>query len=499
MDIPEQKPTKKTDNPELPAQKPAQKKKDSAPVKDTAQEKNKKKTATKKAPSKEQQEKAAARKQKALEKEQKKEKSKAAIMAASENFYGEKPIFIDDIQGVEEHSLNPSGLSKKQKIFVFSVATFLIGLCSFAILQNIHMSKLVQPVTIRAEDYANLGIYDPSVTYDTKQKALWMAYSAINKSMDPKRAGVPDISIHMANSFDKGKKWSYSHNLFTSKQDELIQPDGSLSNKSGMWRYESASLVYDESDEKKPWKVYAYKYFWTGDIAEARKYSAIVYKEAETLNMNTWSDEKWLFTAHRGLLPSPYSSLIQTHLNELHPSLKDVKYYGEIGALAASNGVLLMTLTAFNETSHPEKIILIGSLDKGKSWNYLGTPITSDDAKHFGDFTRVNGSSLVEQNKRLYLMVSLGNKKTEHFGTHIFPFANAPKGLLKRDEDNVPVPVKVIKPIDSNLLGTYGGGQSTYHPELRNAGILMPQMMMDGSTSPFRVYKTRKTILGDDQ
>lgn len=493
MDIPEQKTTQKTDNPELPAQKTAQGKNKASSSKNTS---NKKKASA--AEQKKQKNAAAAKKKKALKKKKKKE-NKAALLAASENFYGEKPIFIDDIQGIEEHSLNPSGLSKKQKLFVLSIAACLIMICTFAIFQNINMSKTVRLVEIRGEEYANLGIYDPSVAYDTKQQALWMAYSAINKSIDPGRSGIPDISIHMANSFDKGKKWSYSHILFSSKKGELIQPDGSLSDKSGVWRYESPSLVYDASDTKKPWKVFAYKYFWTGDIAEARKYSAIVYREAETLDNNTWSDEKWLFTAHRNLLPLPYSALIETHLNELHPSLKDVKYYGEVGALSASNGVLLMTLTAFDENSHPEKIILIGSLDKGKTWNYLGTPITSEDAKHFGDYTRANGSALVEQNKRLYLLVSFGNEKTEHFGTHVFPFANAPKGLLKRDDENIPVPVKHIEPIDSQFLGTYGGGQSSYHTELKNAGILMPQMMHDATSRPFRIYKTRKTILGDDQ
>lgn len=508
MDIPEQKPTKKTDNTELPAQKPALNKKAQEPPA-TQQESNPAAKAKDKPSATETK---AQKKAKARKETENKQKQSEAITATvspatevTQNYIGEKPIFIDEIEGDHPHFSTPSNMPRRQKLFLLGVGIFLVSLCVFAVMQNLHMAQTVRPMSIKGENYANLGIYDPSIAYDSQGSGLWMAYAAINQRLAREKGhDMPDINIHMANSFDRGKRWSFSHALFTGKHDTLTLADGSFSDKKGTWRYEAPSLVYDDSDPEQPWKVFAYKYFWTGDINEARKYSAIVYKSAKTMNTHRWTNETWLFTANKNQLPPPYNSLVSAHLNDLHPSLKDMKYYAEVGALAASDGVLLMTLTAFKDDKQPDRIILIFSPDKGKSWHYLGTPITSEQAQHYGDFTRVSGSSLVEQQKRIYLMVSFGDNTIEHQGTHVFEFERSgnsliSKNMLKKDKQGFPDPVKVIEPTDAEFLGPYGGGQSAYHPKLRYSGVLMPQMMRDGSSQPFKIYKTLKHIVGDDE
>lgn len=258
-------------------------------------------------------------------------------------------------------------------------------------------------------------------------------------------------------------RWRWSQDLFTEVSDTLTAPDGTSNMATGTVRYETPSIVYDASDTATPWKAFAYRYFWMNDPLFAQRYSMIVMRRAAT-PQGPWSPEEWVLATAPDYPPQPYQSIVRGHINPLSPELAGLTGYAR-PSVVADRSVLLMSLSAFRGTAEIDRVILLASLDHGRSWLYAGTLLTraqaagqttSPDA-----ITRIAGATLMQQQGRLYLAAVLGNDTTQAAGTYIIPIADAGKGQLARTAEGRIAIVKKI-PLQSVEPTILGGGYAAY-------------------------------------
>ncbi|MBL1147807.1 MAG: hypothetical protein HND56_03280 [Pseudomonadota bacterium] len=394
--------------------------------------------------------------------------------------YDENPYFITH-----------SPLKRKHILTIVFSGIFLIAFVSYFVFTKVVQFSAPFAIGISGER-ATLGIHSPSVMFEPRASWIWMAYAAITQKPEESH---PRIDINLATSLAGGGRWAFHHNVFESRKAVLHGPNGNVLENDGMWRYETPSLVYDPEDKGREWKIYAYRYYWDGDVTSARRYSAIVYRYAENIALKNWSREHWLFSATQDQPPAPYSEFVQLRLNELDPSLEKVLYYSQPSALYSKTaGVLFMTLTVYMEENKPDRIILLASTDHGASWGYLGAVLSTEDAPKLGKYTRVDSGYLFEQDENIYLMASFGDQKQEHQGTHIFKFADIAEAKLARDKKGRLKVMQYFKPIGPENLTPLGAGQSAYIPELYKSGLLMSHMQTDDTGPPFRIYRSNQMV-----
>jgi hypothetical protein len=281
--------------------------------------------------------------------------------------------------------------------------------------------------------------------------------------------------------------------------------------RSGTWRAETPTIVYDPDDRGREWKLFAYKYFWTGDPADAmevaHRFGVIAYKYTSDLNKD-WSTEQWLFSPAPGSPPAPYGQMVLLQLSRLDPSLQNIASYARPSAVY-KNGTLVLTLSAFTkgelEPEHkdgympphmqaltPDQIIMIASSDHGNSWRYVGTVLQKSDLPGMAKkgalpFTQIAGATLLEQNGQVYLAASLGNEQQRGAGTFILGFDNFFSGTLRRDpETGKPLILNEI-PL-KKVSGAVGGGMAAYNDACGKNGVLQTQQV--GTTLHFQINKT---------
>lgn len=404
-------------------------------------------------------------------------------------------LFYDDY-GYDENpyfAIN-SPLQKKHMLIILFSALFLTAMVLYFIFNQAEEFNTQEPIYIVGER-GNMGIHSPSVVQEPKAGWIWMAYASIAKFSGDDE---PKIDINIASSIAGGGRWQYEHTAFKSRKGLLYteaNPDSPGAEISGYWRYETPSLVYDPKDTGREWKIYAYRYFWTGDINSAKKYSAIVYRHTGLIGMGKWSNEQWLLSATPQQPPAPYSNLVKQHLNDMNPDLKDMGYYSQPSVLYShSLDLLLMTLTAYSQDNKPDRIILLASTDHGENWGYLGTVIRSDDAKKFGKYSRVSSSYLFEQDGQIFFMASFGDDKIENQGIHVFKFADIAVARLQTDKKDVPKVISFFPPVAPQRLGALGAGQSAYIPQMNKSGLLMSHMHLDNDKQPFSIYRTNQMV-----
>lgn len=338
------------------------------------------------------------------------------------------------------------------------------------------------------------GFFDPSIAFvkNGKSETAVMAFSAAK----PAQGKTPAMTeVRLAESRSSCKEWRLRPGGFASKAEEILGPDNQTPVASGVWRAETPSIVYDPADKGREWKLYAYRYFWSGSAPLARLYSMIVYAYAPEPGIK-WSTEEWLFSASTGAPPSPYGDIVRMHLNDLSPELADVYFYSRPSVIEL-NGDLLMALSAYVEGKDtPDRIILIGSGDHGKSWKYLGSPLKSAEAAHMGNYTKISGATLLKQDKGVYLAAVLGDEKVGSKGTIVIPFIDPVKALLKRNSNNGAPVASVLIPQQSFSPTATGGGFAAYH-EKCDSGIITAEW--SGLRKDFTLFKTLKNPDGSEK
>jgi len=337
-----------------------------------------------------------------------------------------------------------------------------------------HLSK----INIHNENHKN-GIYDISIEYD-KQGIGWMAYSRVEL---PKY-----VETHIAKSHDRGKTWRYVMKVNPSK-------DGAHKQKRRVWRNETPTLLYDPTDSaSRQWKLFSHRYpakppYKKGSHLYAEGW--IEYKVAN-IPQGPWSKPIRLFGSREN------NSRIS--INMLHPSLKDMQFYNEMGSIVI-DGVIYLSLDTSPTANglgkwKKRKIILIASKDHGQSWGYVGDLTNHNDAADLG-YLVLTGSSLVLEKNKIFLLLSpsgakgLFKKNRSHDGTLVVEVLDIAKAKLKRGVKGELVIKKWLKPTLES------GGLSDYDEQNSAGGIIFSQI--DTSVKSikadfFQVFNTGKTI-----
>ena len=350
----------------------------------------------------------------------------------------------------------------------------------------------VEPLQISSSRQPAAGVFDPSLAYDPRTQTAWMAYTSEEASQN--NVGGKLLHVRIAKTSagpGECKKWSQAGGGFEGKPDDLMAPDGQTVFRSGAWRVETPTLVYDPDDPGREWKLYAYKYFWAQDpeqtLAVAQHYGVIAYKYA-TDPAKEWSAEQWLFSPAPDYPPEPYEQMILLHLNRLDKSLQNVVAYSRPSAVY-KDGALVMTLSAFTEGSTPDRVIMIVSRDHGDSWLYVGAPLQKFDLSGMGAYTRLAGATLIEEGGKVYLAAVLGDVTKPGLGTFIFGFADLSRGILHRDSKTGAPAVLRQLPLHSKDSGTLGGGFAAY-TEACPFGLLTAEQTRGAAS--FQIFKTYK-------
>jgi hypothetical protein len=351
---------------------------------------------------------------------------------------------------------------------------------------DVHYTRLVPE-----GDRLQSGIYDPSAAYTADGSIGWLAYSSVTGDFKP--VG-PFVNTHLARSTDGGAHWQFVKALNTAAFATLVTADSKT--LSGAWRYEVPSLVHDPADPDAGtrWKIFVHRYFWTAQQDRMIGYGWIALRTAAD-PAGEWSTEVPLFGA--GVRPLAPHHRTRIDLNALDDSLHSTLAYTEPGALA-HDGVLYLSLTALKpRPGGPlHDIVLAASDDHGKSWRFVSTLLTRDDARAAG-CEYFDGSSLAEDDGRFFLLAApmVQNKNEVHYGTVAIEFESLGKGILKRDAHHAAVIAAYFAPQPGIFSGP-GAGQSTFDSHNRNGGLIIPQFNVRAYPEVFQIFQTGRRIAG---
>jgi hypothetical protein len=330
-----------------------------------------------------------------------------------------------------------------------------------------------------AGEVAKNGIFDPSIEYGPDGVG-WLAYS---------RVRLPEyVDTHLAKSTDHGATWTYVASINESAPDTITI--GGKSRKA-FWRYETSTLVYDATDNPaRRWKLFAERYP-----------SVPPHKAADNLHAEGWIEYKYAADP-----AGPWSQAVRLFgsrangclidLNDLHPDLRDMKFYYELGSVFV-DGTLYLSMDASPTVTglgdwEKRKIILIASADHGNTWKYVGTLTDYADAHALG-YLVLTGSSLVKVGPRLFLLATpsgggLFKKLNRHNGTFVIELTDIARAKLARDASGrLVISQRLEPPLTS-------GGQADYDEQNTAGGIVFPQINLKARPSFFQIYSTHERI-----
>jgi hypothetical protein len=336
----------------------------------------------------------------------------------------------------------------------------------------------------------DISSYDPALATNPVTGETWLAFSNI-LPLDIQRKNFGP-GIRLASSAPPCKLWDLRDEGFKPFLDTITAPDNQTTIAGGIWRYETPTLIYDPDDLGHEWKLYAYKYMWTsdGNFQVARRYNMIVYRSSHT-PIKGWTAEQWAFSAKADYPPPPYQDLISQKIDDLDPTLSDIIMFSRPSAVYA-NGMIIMSLSAFTGNRLPDRIVMIASADHGKTWQYLGTPLTAADAEKSGAYSKLDGATLLKQGDNIYLTAVFGDQGTSALGTFVFSFKDVMKGQLQRDpKTGAPLLLQHVSR-SSGKPTLVGGGYAAYSDAC-------PFGMLTGEHSGIKgVFQLFKTLRNPD-
>lgn len=338
-------------------------------------------------------------------------------------------------------------------------------------------------ITIAGDAPLN-GIFDPSVEFAPGAAVGWLSYSAVFGGLSP---FGPNVETHLARTDDGGASWSFVTAVNSSTATAIDIPGKGL--VSGVWNYEVSSLVHDPGDPGAAWKLFAHRVFRRDqddftDEQNEPAYSWIVLRTAPDPS-GPWSAERALLSSGP-LPPAPFGD-VEVAVNALDASLSDLLVYSEPGAFERG-GTLYLSLTGLKATG-PDRIILLASDDHGGSWRYVGTPLSAADATSLG-YLSFDGSAIVADRGRVFLLVTPESPGLLHDGTLVFEFGSLASATLVSAQ-GAPLPRRWLPP-QPGIPAERRGGQADYH-EGGSGGILQPAIHVEDAPEIFQFSATGET------
>ena len=337
----------------------------------------------------------------------------------------------------------------------------------------------------------NTPVYDPSL--ETDGNKVWLAFSGLD-SVSIGDTSVSAPGVHLAFSAAPAcDSWNTLNAGFMPRADDILAPDGQTTIASGVWRYETPSLVHDPDDKGREWKLYAYKYMWTNNqsLEAARRYGFIAARYASDPQKN-WSTEEWVLSPGPGYPPPPYQDLVKTHLNTLDPSLAGITILSRPSVVSVK-GALVMSLSAFTWDKTPDRIVLLISYDHGARWSFAGTALKASEIGGIGPYMTLGGATLLKQGEHVYLAAVLGDDKVEGLGTFVFGFEDLAKAKLQRDKHGVPLLLNSL-PRSSAQPTAVGGGYAAYSDKCPESGVLTGEF--SSIRKAFQIFETHRKLVG---
>jgi hypothetical protein len=348
------------------------------------------------------------------------------------------------------------------------------------------------------------GIFDPSVADTEPGQRAWMSYSAVDPSPRWPQRNTRTITTRLAYSDNRGATWTD----LGYRINDIAENPGSAA---ATWNNEITSLVYDRyAPQNERWKLFWLHYLHVEEKGQWQN-GWIGYKSAATPPELRSAPELKLFGARTynrandnqfGATGAPLGGSPIVKLYELHKDLNLCLVLTEPGAMATASG-LYLALSCFQpRVANPIGMLGIGLLGTDEhiillkcdspcspasagAWKYIGTPLSSADAKAQG-FDKYTASDLFTNNGKAYLLVSpVSNKPVggSYNGCHLFRFANLDTGELEKENGNP----HIIQQIEGKP-GTFNGA-CTYASAVTASGFLYGEIRFGGAPY-FEIYQT---------
>ena len=314
-----------------------------------------------------------------------------------------------------------------------------------------------EPLTIEGDDSLN-GISDPSVIRLANDQ-VWMAYSNIDTYKDEGGKLVHTVGVRLARSDDQGNTFQFASTIAASELTTVTDTDPELATCgtpicSGRWIYETPWLVQDETDPdaSRRFKLFAHQSFLSLGETSPRSYLGTIVMWTAASPEAEWSEPV-------SILGSLYTApeLIPANLiNAMHADLADCVAVND-GSAGIQSGALDLALTCVYPgeaplLSPPQKIVLLRTTDHAKTFRYVSTLLTDDDASSFAPVHFTAPLLVYSADKAPLLIVTPAAGSGISVGCSVFSIENIKTGRLFREND-LPVRLFNLPPVE----GHYGG------------------------------------------
>lgn len=353
-------------------------------------------------------------------------------------------------------------------------------------------SSPLTPEKLSVGVVSNLGIFDPSLSYDSANSLLWMSFSAVDTSAQLESTQRV-VSSRVANSSDGGASWTDQGIVLAGVDNVSISFSGLPTQ--GAWQNEVSKILYDpySVNANDRWKLLTHHYLQvkTTDSSADRRFEHgwIAYKKASSPQLLASATEVKLFGAAGynaannslgGTTGSPVGGAPVINLHSLHSDLNSCLIFTEPGLLSTSTQ-LFMSIICVEASNY--RVALFSCAQPcamTSGWTYIKTIFQNPEAVALG-YLNFSASDLFEHQNEYYLMVSPEGKTAApgiYHGCLVYKFSNIATGSLASS-----TPVKTIEGTANSFNGACGFDSKAtngfYYSEV-NSSV----------TNVFRIFKS---------
>ena len=349
-----------------------------------------------------------------------------------------------------------------------------------------------------------IGIFDPSVTYDPNGLRLWMSYSTVAPSIYFSTDQHLGVSIRLAYSDDGGASWTDAGVVVSGFSDETVGPLPSVNpalnipaSSHGTWQSETSSLVYDaNAPVNERWKIIWHQYLKANGTSYFVDYGWIAMKMAATPTELASAGAiklfggKFINSAGETTTAPAYSPIagpaqialdadISNTLSGVDASELDMCVWGEPGLYADSTGLHLAINCQYLNGANIDAYVAMFScqhpcdLTQASDWIYQGRILTPADASAIG-YRNYSAAELTQKGGQVYLLVTPVRDVAEgaYAGCRVYRFDDFANASLARNMGSL---VEVLR--YDGIADVHNGACSAH--EKMTPGILHSQFRDD--------------------